>query len=286
MYTKTLIIGATSGIGWGLASALVAKGTHVVLVGRRSEKLEAFRKEHPNTANLISTITFDITSLASIPDFAQKVTSSHPDLDTIILNSGIQRAFDFASPSGLSTSELASLTEETTTNYTAYLHLTAAFLPHLLKSSTPTSIIYISATLALCPGLYRTLNYNASKAALHTFILNLREQLNESKEQGTNKSVPKIIEVFPPAVQTELHDEKHQPDLINGGEIGIPLKVFVDATVETLGAQNVPDEFTVGNDGKVGEVMEFEKERQKRMKAMAKVVMSDSGLKKYLRKKE
>ena len=38
----------------------------------------------------------------------------------------------------------------------------------------------------------------------------------------------KIVEIFPPAVQTELHDEKHQPDLKQMGKIGMPLKEFTD----------------------------------------------------------
>ena len=283
MYHKAVIVGATSGIGYGLASALVAQGTHVINIGRRSDKLDNFAFDHAaaDVEGRITKVIFDITSLPDIPRFVQSLTQAHPDIDCIILNSGIQRPFDFTNPSGLSSSDLAELDTETATNYTAYVHLTAALLPFFFQRSEPASLIYISATLALVPGLLRTPNYNASKAALHTFILNLREQLNAA-EAGKFKSKPRVIEVFPPAVQTELHDEKHQPDLVNGGEIGIPLKTFVDACLEVLQGENVPDEFMIGNDGKMAEVFGFEKERQEKMKGMIGVLKT--GLAKFLKK--
>ncbi|KAL9619517.1 MAG: hypothetical protein Q9160_005880 [Pyrenula sp. 1 TL-2023] len=68
--------------------------------------------------------------------------------------------------------------------------------------------------------MVRAPNYSASKAALHSFILVLREQLKGSKV--------KVIEIYPPAVQTELHDEKHQPEIRNGNKIGMPLADFTE----------------------------------------------------------
>lgn len=98
--------------------------------------------------------------------------------------------------------------------------------------------MYCSTTsnLGVIP-MVRAPNYSASKAALHSFILVLREQLKGSKV--------KIIEIYPPAVQSnigfldllsehfltfvaELHDEKHQPDIKNGRNIGMPLGDFTE----------------------------------------------------------
>ncbi|KAJ5769332.1 hypothetical protein N7520_003891 [Penicillium odoratum] len=44
----------------------------------------------------------------------------------------------------------------------------------------------------------------------------------------------KLLEIYPPAVQTELHDAKHQPDLRDGHLIGMPLQEFVDEVWERL----------------------------------------------------
>jgi short-subunit dehydrogenase involved in D-alanine esterification of teichoic acids len=96
-------------------------------------------------------------------------------------------------------------------------------LPFLLKKKS--SIIYTTSGLALVP-LPRCPNYNATKAALHQFILALRRQLE--------KTPVTVIELFPPAVQTELHDAKHQPDIENGRQIGMPLDEFMEAAWKGL----------------------------------------------------
>lgn len=59
--------------------------------------------------------------------------------------------------------------------------------------SAKVGIASMSSGLALVP-LVRCANYCASKAAMHHFVLVLREQLKDTKI--------KIIEIFPPAVQS------------------------------------------------------------------------------------
>ncbi|KIH88356.1 short-chain dehydrogenase/oxidoreductase [Sporothrix brasiliensis 5110] len=226
-YKKALIVGATSGIGEALAIKLAENGTHVVAVGRREDRLQALVGKAPK--GTITTMILDITELSAISTFAAVVTSAHPDLDAVILNSGVQRAFDFGQPA---TVDLAMVELELRTNYTAYVYLVTAFLPHLqalTKSGTKAHLIFISATLGLVPSLVRTPNYNASKAALHSFITTMRQQQIDA---GFGEL--RVVEVFPPAVQTELHDTVHQPDLENGGQLGMPLAAFTNELVTKL----------------------------------------------------
>ena len=128
-------------------------------------------------------------------------------------------------------------------------------------------LVSMTSGLALVP-ILRCPNYCATKAALHQFILCLREQL---KESGI-----KVIEVFPPAVQTELHDEKHQPDMKvwqtfqsqtsslahagdqNGRSMGMPLDEFTEE--EFGGLTKGLDQIPVGHSKRAFEG--FEKERQ------------------------
>lgn len=233
LYKKALILGATSGIGEAFAAKLIANGSKVIVVGRRQDRLDAFVQRHG--AEIATGISFDVINLGEIQGFADKVTEAHPDLDAVIVNSGVQRSFDFTKTETL---DLASLNTELTTNYTSAVYITAAFLPHLKKQSQA-HLVYISATLGLIPSMVRTPNYNASKAALHSFILNIRQQLKD----GDINNV-RMVEVFPPAVQTELHDSKHQPDLVNGGEIGMPLDMYTDRMYE--GLLKGDDQFAIG----------------------------------------
>jgi short-subunit dehydrogenase involved in D-alanine esterification of teichoic acids len=249
-YKKVLLVGATSGIGWALAERILsAESTKVIIVGRRAERLNELAEKY-GKENAIPNV-FDITQLSDIPSWAAAVTKDHPDLDCVFLNSGIQKAHNFAKPESVN---LDWINEEITTNYLAYVHMTTAFLPHLQKQRE-TSLIYVSSGLALIPSP-RVLNYSASKAALHHFILALREQL----KSGPGKV--NVIEVMPPAVQTELHDTKHQPDLPegSGARMGMPLKDFTNEAWE--GLENGEEQVVVG-DGAKNAYKGWEGERQK-----------------------
>lgn len=125
------------------------------------------------------------------------------------------------------------LSVELTTNYLSHVHLAVGFLPFLQAQFAPTSLVFVTSGLALVP-LLRAPNYSASKAGLHSLILCMREQL-----KGSNV---KIIELLPPAVQTELHDTKHQPDIKNGSNFGMPLDQFTDAAWVGLeeGIEQIP----------------------------------------------
>ncbi|KAF7122779.1 hypothetical protein CNMCM5793_000889 [Aspergillus hiratsukae] len=223
-YKKVLLIGATSGIGRALAGSLVEHGCFVIAVGRRQERLDLFVQEYG--ADKAASFNFDISKLDTIPSFVNSVTSSHPDLDCVFVNSGIQRRSVFSEPESI---DMNRIQHEMTVNYISYVALAKEFLPFLMaKGDTPTSLIFTSSNLALVP-ILRCSNYCASKAALHHWILCLREQLKDTNV--------KVVEVFPPIVQTELHDRKHQPDMaeaVHGKPFGIPVEQFTREVMDKL----------------------------------------------------
>jgi short-subunit dehydrogenase involved in D-alanine esterification of teichoic acids len=233
IYNKAVILGASSGIGAALTGKLVSVGTKVVAVARRRPLLDDLVDKYGS--DMVSAVSFDLTKLDETQSFVDSLITAHPDIDCVVINAGIQRAFDFTKPEAL---DLASFDAELTVNYTAPAHLTAAFLPHL-KAKHRAHLVYISATLGLIPGLVRVPNYNASKAALHSFIMAVRQQLKDAGHGNV-----RLVEVFPPAVQTELHDERHQPDLVNGGQIGMPLDPFTDSMYQ--GLLQGDDQFAIG----------------------------------------
>jgi short-subunit dehydrogenase involved in D-alanine esterification of teichoic acids len=175
-------------------------------------------------------VQFDITDLNGIPAFATTITTAHLDLDCVFFNSGIQRGFDLAKPE---TVDMDVISEEFTTNYLSHVALTKAFLPFFQAKNAQSSLVYTGSALALVPST-KCPNYCASKAALHHFVLCLRRQLQGSQI--------KVVEILPPAVQTELHDEKHQPDIKNGRLIGMPLDEFTDEAYRGLigGVDQIP----------------------------------------------
>ncbi|TQN69433.1 putative oxidoreductase [Colletotrichum shisoi] len=213
---KVLLVGATSGIGAALADTLVENGTFVIAVGRRKGNLDKFVDKHG--ADKAAAAVVDILRLGSIPEFAASTLKAHPEIDCVFLDAGVQRGVNFTKAE---TVDLDIIHDELLVNYLSHVHLTKAFLSHPSKQGKQTALLYTTSQLGLAPRR-RCPNYSGSKAAIHGFILELRAQLRDAS------SGVRIVEVYPPAVQTELHDAKKQPDLKNEHAIGMPVGEFVD----------------------------------------------------------
>lgn len=74
------------------------------------------------------------------------------------------------------------------------IHLSMLFIPHLTKQKRA-AIINVTSCLAVQPGVWVPI-YSATKAAMHSFTLTLRHQLESTDIE--------VIEVLTPAVNTDL----------------------------------------------------------------------------------
>lgn len=140
---------------------------------------------------------------------------------------------DFTNPSSIS---ISSAEAELRTNYLSPVATVTAFLPHLTSLAGPAGIYLVSSGLALVP-ITRCPNYCASKTALHSFAWTLRSQL-----EGSNV---RVVEIMPPAVQTELHTQ--QADLVAMGDanFGLPLDAYTDETWGLMTQEEELDEVVV-----------------------------------------
>ncbi|KAL4997094.1 hypothetical protein BDV10DRAFT_202001 [Aspergillus recurvatus] len=240
-FPKILLLCASSSAG-----RLVENGIPVVISGRREENLQEFVRQHGS--DKVKSKVVDVTKLDKIPQFASEVLAENPDIDCIFINSGIQRPFDFSQPD---TVDLSVFDQELVTNYTSAVYLAKSFIPHLQAQQRQTALVFTTSQMALVP-MMRCPNYGASKAALHHFILALRTQLKNGAGDV------RVMEIYPPAVQTELHDTKHQPDLKDGHLIGMPLGEFVDEMWESL--RNGEEQVAVGSAKDIFEAFEVKRQ--------------------------
>ncbi|GKZ19554.1 hypothetical protein AbraIFM66951_011269 [Aspergillus brasiliensis] len=256
-YKHILVIGATAGIGRALASRLVQSGAKVTAVGRRKERLDEFVQEHGEDKT--NAVQFDISDLDRIPEFAAEIMTQNPTIDSVFLNAGTLLPTDMTDPQKFN---LSSFYEQMHLNFTSYVALTHAFLPYLSrKEGTPTSLIYTSSNLAFVPATSMPA-YSASKAALNTFILCLRDQLRDSSV--------KIIEVSPPAVQTEIHDFMGEE---KGRSVGMPLKEFTDQAYQ--GLVEGKDQVIVGSVGPEGLFFDIVNKRRAATTEFAKMMRGE-----------
>ncbi|OAA71847.1 oxidoreductase, short-chain dehydrogenase/reductase family [Akanthomyces lecanii RCEF 1005] len=215
-YKNVLLVGATSGIGAGLADKFVQEGAKVIAVGRRQDRLDAFIQKHG--AAKASAIKYDVTDRDGLDAFSDRVVKENPHLDCVLLNSGMQRMVRLSNPAEV---DLDAFHHEINTNFTSVVNLALKFSAVLLEKQTPTALIVTGTHLSIVPSVAMPA-YSCSKAALHAFMDCLRRQ-NQGKSC-------KFIEINAPAVQTELHD--YMGD--HGRSFGMPLADFVDQVYPQL----------------------------------------------------
>lgn len=82
---KAIIVGATSGIGKGLAQKLADENFNVGITGRRTDLLNELKNQKPNS---FYTKTFDITDTNKIVENLEDLTRELGGLDLLIISSG------------------------------------------------------------------------------------------------------------------------------------------------------------------------------------------------------
>lgn len=214
-----LITGGGSGIGRELARRFNALGNTVIIAGRRRETLE----ETIAGRDRMHAMALDVEDPEAITSFARRVTAEHPALNVLINNAGIMRREDLTR-----TRDLGDAEETIVTNLLGPVRLTNALTNHLAGRPNA-AIVNVSSGLAFVP-LSITPTYNATKAAIHSYTVSLREQLKGRVE---------VIELAPPAVQTELTPGQSTRDGY------MPLDAFIDEAMTLFGEEPTPREILV-----------------------------------------
>jgi uncharacterized oxidoreductase len=182
-----LITGGATGIGLALAEAFLNEGNDVIICGRRESALLAAQARFPKLHIRVA----DLTQSDGRKEFAQSLAQQFPNLNVLVNNAGIQRQFFLTKPDVAGTFETEN---EIETNLTAPVHLTMLLLPHL-RGQSSAAIINVTSGLGFIPVAVMPV-YCATKAALHSFSISLRFQLQQT---GV-----KVFEVIPPLVATDL----------------------------------------------------------------------------------
>ena len=214
-----LITGGGSGIGEALAHRLHDAGNRVIIAGRNAESLERSAAGREN----MRWATVDVDDAEAIGSFAERICAEEPEINVLINNAGIMRyeALDRSH-------DLADAEAIVTTNLLGTIRMSNAFLDHL-GGREDAALINVTSGLAFVP-ITPAAVYSATKSAVHFYTVALRDALKGKVE---------VIELAPPAVQTEL----------TPGQSGLaayqPLDEFADEVMALLAQQPTPPEILV-----------------------------------------
>ncbi|WP_374409003.1 SDR family oxidoreductase [Pelagerythrobacter sp.] len=216
-----LVTGGGSGIGRELARRWHALGNTVIVAGRSADTLDETADGHEN----IHAMTFDVSDPQDIARFAKELTARFPALNVLVNNAGIMRFEDVTAKRDLADAEATIVT-----NLLGPIRLTDALIDHL-TAQEGAAIVNVSSGLAFVP-LPRTATYSATKAAIHSYSISLRAQLEGKVE---------VIEIVPPAVQTELTPGQ------STREGYLPLDTYIDQVMAQFESGEPGDEVNVPN---------------------------------------
>jgi short-subunit dehydrogenase len=195
MTEAALITGASSGIGEQFARQLSARGSDLVLVARRADRLEALAADLPTKAEVIAC---DLaTDAASLP---ARVAELGLDVDLLINNAGFGTHGRFWEIDDGRDAEMVRL------NCEAVVVLTRAFLPAMIERGGG-GVITVASTAGFQP-----LPYEATYAGSKAFALNFSDALH-AELKGTGV---RCLAVNPGPVKTEWQgiagiEESHIP---------------------------------------------------------------------------
>lgn len=203
-----LVTGGATGIGWALAQRFSARGARVAVCGRRAERLQAAAEALPGLLTRVA----DMASPSDRESLA--IWAQDLGVEVLVNNAGIQNRVRLAQDVAWQAHA-----EEIAINLGGPVHLTGLLLPHLLQRPEA-MIVQVTSGLAFVPGSFAPV-YCATKAALHSYTMSLRQQVKGTKVQ--------VVELAPPAVNTDL-----------GGaglhNFGVPLNEFADGVFPRIEA--------------------------------------------------
>jgi len=166
---RALVTGASSGIGAAFAERLAAKRYHLILVARRTDRLEELAARLRESHGIeVEVITADLTGAAGLRRVEARA-AAEPAIDLLVNNAGVGSHGAFA------TLDPDREEREIRLNVIAVVRLTRAALPGMLERNRG-AIINVASVAGFLPGPFSA-TYGATKAYVISFSEALYEEL-------------------------------------------------------------------------------------------------------------
>jgi 3-hydroxy acid dehydrogenase/malonic semialdehyde reductase len=237
-----LVTGATSGFGRAIAEKFAASGDHVIITGRRKDRLEAIAEELTGKYNVrILALCFDVMDRSSVFEQIQAIPETWRPLDVLVNNAGLALGRDLFEDANLDDWEIM-----VDTNLKGLMYVTKASLP-LLK--TPGSHIFNLGSIAGKEVYEKGNGYCATKHAVDAISKSMRIDLlskgirvtaihpgaadtefSNVRFKGNDAMAASVYTGYDPLVATDIADIVHYC-------AGLPPHVCINDLVVTCTAQ-------------------------------------------------
>ena len=206
---RSVITGASSGIGKAIAAAIASKGGSLCLVGRDEGRLEATAEISRRTADCVLVHNADLSADSAVVALAQRVEKEFKALDVLVHCAGVH------STGSLEKTPVQQLDVLYRTNFRMPFALTQALLP-LLKSQQG-QIVFVNSSQGLQAKSNSGL-FAATQHALKAIADSLREEVNADGIR--------VLSIFPGRTATprmkalyQAEGRQYQPELLLQPEV-------------------------------------------------------------------
>lgn len=179
MMKKILVTGATGGLGFATAEHLLALGHVVLLHGRSEQSLVTAAQALSQYREQLEIYAADLSDLAQVNNFIEKIKEKHTQLDAIINNAGVLKTNTPISSSGVDSRFVVN-------TITPYL-ITRKLLP-LLDGGRVINLSSAAQSPVDIRGLLGALQYSdamtayaQSKLAITAWTLYMAEEINQTQ---------------------------------------------------------------------------------------------------------
>ncbi|MGQ0744236.1 MAG: SDR family NAD(P)-dependent oxidoreductase [Acidimicrobiales bacterium] len=184
-----LVTGASAGIGRAFALAIASRGTRVVLVARRADRLAEISEEVGRLGSSAEVLVADLTDSSQLHQVENRLSDPNRPVDLLVNNAGSGGSGPFINLSA--DHEEA----EIRLNVLAPVRLASAALPGMMSRGRG-GIINVSSIAGVQAVPYLA-TYAATKAFLTSFSQSLHE---EARQSGVT-----VVALLPGMTRTEFH---------------------------------------------------------------------------------
>lgn len=196
MSKTALITGATSGIGKAIAERFAEDGIHLILCGRRQERLDEL-KQVLGQKTKVHTLNFDVRDKAAVAASIDSLPNDFSEIDILVNNAGNAHGLDFIDQGSLDDWDAM-----LDINVKGLLYVSKAIIPKMVEKKEG-HIINIGSTAG--KEVYPRGNvYCASKYAV--------DAINQGMRIDLNAHGIRVGAINPGLVETEFSDVRFKGD--------------------------------------------------------------------------
>ncbi len=219
---STVIIGATSGLGEGLAREFARRGHQIAMTGRRVERLESLQQQLQPLTPKVVIETLDITDYAAVEPVLDKIKSQLGNIDTIIVTSGVGPTLEVGSQ------QFDVIQQAIDTNLTGAVACFDAAI-RLFKYQGHGQLVGVSSVAAI-RGMAKSGIYSATKAAVSRYLESARVEM-----VGNNIT---ITDLCPGYIDTDMNAHLNSRPFLISAEKGV--RVMADKIEKKVGFSYIP----------------------------------------------